>query len=77
MLTGSIKALIAKYGRQRLVRSMRGYQYLKQSGEIGRLNTLQYALTVMELRSCLGRCSLPARLKDGSDWCVACADINI
>ncbi len=57
MLTGSIKALIAKYGRQRLVRTMRGYRYLKQSGEISRLNTLQYALTVTELRSCQGRCS--------------------
>ena len=57
MLTGSIKALIAKYGRQRLVRTMRGYRYLKQSGEISRLNALQYALTVTELRSCQGRCS--------------------
>ena len=36
---------------------MRGYRYLKQSGEIGRLNALQYALTVTELRSCQGRCS--------------------
>ena len=57
MLKGSIKALIAKYGRRRLVRTMRGYRYLKQSGEIGRLNALQYALTVTELRSCQGRCS--------------------
>ena len=57
MLTGSIKALIAKYGRQRLVCTMRGYRYLKQSGEISRLNALQYALTVTELRSCQGRCS--------------------
>ena len=57
MLTRSIKALIAKYGRQRLVRTMRGYRYLKQSGEISRLNALQYALTVTELRSCQGRCS--------------------
>ncbi len=40
MLTGSIKALIAKYGRQRLVRTMRGYRYLMKSGEIGRLNAL-------------------------------------
>ena len=36
---------------------MRGYRYLKQSGGIGRLNTLQYALTVTELESCKGRCS--------------------
>ena len=36
---------------------MRGYRYLKQSGEIGRLNALQYALTVTEIRSCVGRCS--------------------
>ena len=57
MLTGSIKALIAKYGRQRLVRSMRGFRSLKQSGEISRLNALQYALTVTELKSCIGRCS--------------------
>ena len=57
MFTGSIKALIAKYGRQRLVRTMRGYRYLKQSGEISRMNALQYALTVTELRSCKGRCS--------------------
>ena len=57
MLTGLIKALIAKYGRQRLVRTMRGYRYLKQSGEIGRLNALQYALTVTELGICQGRCS--------------------
>ena len=57
MLTVSIKALIAKYGRQRLVCTMRGYRYLKQSGEISRLNALQYALTVTELRSCQGRCS--------------------
>ena len=57
MLTGSIKALIAKYGRQRLVRTMRGYRYLKQSGESGRLNALQYALIVTELGSCQGRCS--------------------
>ena len=56
MLTRSIKALIAKYGRQRLVRTMRGYRYLKQSGEIGRLNALQYALTITEIRSCVGRC---------------------
>ena len=56
-MTGSIKALIAKYGRQRLVRTMRGYRYLMKSGEIGRLNALQYALTVTELRSCIGRCS--------------------
>ena len=57
MLTGLIKALIAKYGRQRLVRTLRGYRYLKQSGEIGRLNALQYALTVTELGICQGRCS--------------------
>ena len=57
MLTDSIKSLIAKYGRQRLVRTMRGYRYLKQTGEISRLNALQYALTVTELRSCQGRCS--------------------
>ena len=57
MLSGSIKALIAKCGRQRLVRTMRGYRYLKQSGEISRLNALQYALTVTKLRSCQGRCS--------------------
>ena len=36
---------------------MRGYRYLKQSGGIGRLNTLQYALTVTELESCKGLCS--------------------
>ena len=36
---------------------MRGYRYLKQSGKIGRLNALLYALTVTELRSCKGRCS--------------------
>ena len=36
---------------------MRGYRHLKQSGGIGRLNALQYALTVTELESCKGRCS--------------------
>ena len=36
---------------------MHGYRYLKQSGGIGRLNVLQYALTVTELDRCKGRCS--------------------
>jgi len=57
MLKGSIKALIAKDRRQRLVRTMRGYRSLKQSGEISRLTALQNSLTVTELRSCIGRCS--------------------
>lgn len=39
------------------MQTMRGYRHLKQSGGIGRLNALQYALTVTPLESCKGRCS--------------------
>ena len=39
------------------MQTMRGYRLLKQSGGIGRLNTLQHCLMVTELESCKGRCS--------------------
>ena len=52
-----ISTLLARRTRRRLMQTMRGYRYLKQSGGIGRLNALQHALTVTELESCKGRCS--------------------
>ena len=57
MIIRPIATQINRYTIRQRSRTMRGYRYLKQSGEIGRLNTLQYALTVTELRSCIGRCS--------------------
>ena len=39
------------------MQAMRGNGYLKQSGNIGRVNSLQYALTVTALESCQGHCS--------------------
>lgn len=39
------------------MQTLRGYRFMKQSGGIGRLNTLQYALTVSEIERCKGRCS--------------------
>ena len=56
MISRLIATQINCYIIRQTSRTMRGYRYLKQSGEIGRLNALQYALTVTEIRSCVGRC---------------------
>lgn len=46
-----------RHANRRLMQTMRGYRYLKQSGGLGRLNALQHALTLTEIVSCKGRCS--------------------
>ena len=57
LTTRQITIWANRYASRRLMRTMRGYRYLKQLGGIGRLNALQHALTVTELESCKGRCS--------------------
>lgn len=57
MVTLLITNWVNRHANYRLMQTMRGYRYLKQSGGIGRLNALQYALTVTEIESCKERCS--------------------